>query len=406
MALPVTVNTEVGSIGHHPPWKSSDGNFYVIVQDGAFILRAEKATDPTDDFTGQDTGDEPTLTGTDLYRGHSVAKDGDVLHIASIRTNALTPDNIYDYHQFNMATDNWDVTEELIEDTSDDPDNAWISIAVRSTGVPVVVYNGDTDKVMGGTKERVDVNVRTGGTWDGPIALDAAGDNHYGNPNVVKGPLTDDMHILWQRTDDTADPPTAWLTSQARTLRPDNSLSTVDTTGAATGDALLGFPNMVSYDDDATQRIIINGWTNDGGSSLRTVQCIEDGADDIQIDANPTESFVSNTGFTNGEVGIHSLVELKGDLHWLYSGGGIAGSDQDLYYSTSINEGTDWTTEVEELDAVTVNFISANIYTRGFEIVMAYLYDDGGDQKYNEKVLSTNPAQLLQKNIPILRTQL
>ncbi len=100
--------------------------------------------------------------------------------------------------------------------------------------------------------------------------------------------------------------------------------------------------------------------------------------------------------FPNGAVTLLSNAELNGDLHVLYSGGGTTGVDQDLYYLTSTNNGTDWDTETEEIDAITVNFISANIYVRGSDTVMAYVYDDAGTQKYNEKVLISGAVDLIQ----------
>ena len=256
-------------------------------------------------------------------------------------------------------------------------------------GDVIVVYNGDTDAVMGGKKERVDVNIRTGGTWGGAVALDAGGDIHYGNPNVVKGPLTDDMHIVWQQTLNIADPPTAWLQTQARTLRPDDTLSTTVEPSLATNytaSHLLGGQNLVSYDDGGTQRIVGVGLsdTND----LKNVSTTEDGSDDITLTVGDIlAEALTDEIFANVEVGICSIAELSGDLHILYSGGGIAGVDQDLYYIKSTDDATTWDTETEEIDAITVNFISANIYVRGADTVLAYVYDDGGVQKYNEKIL-------------------
>ncbi|MCH7578130.1 MAG: hypothetical protein IH822_10135, partial [Chloroflexi bacterium] len=184
----------------------------------------------------------------------------------------------YTYHTFNMADDTWGVVNELIETPTNAPTFPWISIAVKSNGVPVVAYAGDTDQVMGGKKERVDVNVRNGGTWDGPIALDAAGDIHYGNPNVVKSPLTDEMHVLWQKTSNTTDPPAVWTDVEARTLDPaDDSLSTVDTLVGDTAGNLLGLQNGASYDDADTQRVI---WcsigTNTDLNNKEFFQAVED----------------------------------------------------------------------------------------------------------------------------------
>jgi len=238
---------------------------------------------------------------------------------------------------------------------------------------------------MGDKKERVDAAHRDGGTWTTGIALDAAGDLHYGNPNVVKGPLTDDMHFIWQMTTNVADPPTIWQETEGRTLDPSNNLSTTDTaTGTPETDgALLGISNLVSYDDSGTQRIIELGSSDNGGRTV--VRCTEDGSDDISLDSS--DNFGGIAAYINGEVGIISSAELNTDLHHLYSGGGALGVDQDLFYSTSTDNGLNFDTPIEEIDAITVNFISANIYVRCKDTVLAYVYDDGGVQKYNEKIL-------------------
>ena len=79
----------------------------------------------------------------------------------------------------------------------------------------------------------------------------------------------------------------------------------------------------------------------------------------------------------------------------------ISHSSQDLF-SDSNNDSAGWGTDTEELDAVTINNITSNVYQRGSDIVLAYVYDDAATIKYNEKVLRTIPtfaaAELPQQN--------
>ena len=63
-----------------------------------------------------------------------------------------------------------------------------------------------------------------------------------------------------------------------------------------------------------------------------------------------------------------------------------------MNYTTSTDNGSTWATPTEEIDAITVNFISATIYERDHYTVLAYVYDDGGVQKYNEKILNIGGA--------------
>jgi hypothetical protein len=242
-----------------------------------------------------------------------------------------------------MATDQW-VVDQAIE-SSIDADQPWGSIAVRSDGDVVVVYAGATDLNMGDSKERIDFNVRVSGSWGGPTALDDGGDVHYGNPVVVKGPLTDDMHITYQETNETAnDPPTSWITGSVRTLRPDDTLS-IRKTFDWSVITLLPVPNMVTYEDSGTQRIAWGyGWND---SSIKVARSTEDGSDDIQA---PFAAGPINFPRFSGEMAIFTFAELDGDLYMLYSGGGTSGVDQDLYYSKSTNDGATWSTVTEEID--------------------------------------------------------
>ncbi len=386
MALPTTITTAAGKAGHYPPFKSSAGNFYVITSGN----RARKATDPTDSWAEQDFAGKPSNTLTT----YSAVQDGDIIHIAGFVAGG---DDVYHYHTFNMATDQWVVVSEVITD-NDLPDTlptfTWISIAVRSDGDVVVVYAGDTDAEMGNEKERVDVNIRTSGTWSGPTSLDAGGDIHYGNPNCVLG-TNDFVHCLFQRQSSTADdPPTSWNTGRARSVDPaDDSLSTVITGTGHTSNFLLGIPRAISYDNSGTQQIVTIGWFGNE-DDLKTFEGGEDVNDEIEYLSDPTVStpFGTEQGFVNGEVNILTYAELDTVIHLLYSGGGTNGVDQDLYYTTSADEGATWATIAEEIDAITVNFISANIYVRGADTVMAYVYDDAGVQKYNEKILIAGAA--------------
>ncbi len=226
-------------------------------------------------------------------------------YIAAYDTSVST--GSWGYHEFSMSANTWSVTNELIDGLTNNPTSplAWISIAVRSDGDVVVVYTGGTDQVMGGTKERVDYNVRTfGGSWGGPQALaNAAADEHYGNPNCVLG-TNDIVHCVWQRTQNIADPPTAWTLAQAAAIDPaDDSLSSLAASVSQdTAGDLLGYPNLVTYDDGGTQRIIVSGWND--ATTLHTVSYTENAGDQsITRDQQLAETFTAEK-YANGEVGV------------------------------------------------------------------------------------------------------
>ena len=388
MALPTTIESFAGRPGHHPPFKTSGGSFYAVGVESTGDIAIYKADsdDPTSGWTEQDAAE--ARGGPAAGACMASVFDGTIIHSAF--WNGFS----YSYKPFDTSTDTYNAFQ-AIDAVENDPTQPWISLAIRSDGDVVAVYAGDTDQNMGGKKERVDFNVRTGGTWGGPVALGVDADVHDGNPNCVLG-TNDFVHCVWQHTVDTTDPPTAWTDTHGRSIDPaDDSASTLDISDADTESVLLGYPNVISYDDGGTQRIIASGFDS-AGTTLDTAQATEDGSDEILLTATGvTESFSTEPGFANGEAGISTFVELSGDIHCLYSGDGAAGADQDLWYTTSADDGASWSAPTEEIDAITVNFISANIYVRGSDTVMAYVYDDGGVQKYNEKVLIAGGAAAL-----------
>lgn len=378
MAYPTTIIAAAGVGGFQPLIKSSTGNYYCIARVSNTVIDCYKATDPSSSFAVQDATGNPASFS--VVNKLTYVQYGDTIRIATYDSTT----NLYEYHEFNMADDTWTTTDEVIESVSATPPTfPWISIANRSDGDVIVVYAGLPDGIKGGDKERVDSNERTGvATWTGAVALDAAGDVHYGNPNIVKGTLTDDMHINWQTTADTADPPTAWTDVEARTLDSANSLSTLVTSTSDTAGAMLGLSNMVSYEDAGTQRIAWMGATPTVGESYRTT---EDGSDDIQAPTVVEAMSATAQPKINGEVGVLSLAEDSGVLYCLYSN---ADDTDDIWYITSTDDGATWSTEAQELDAVACNYISCNILQIGADKVLAFLYDDGGTIKVNVKTLA------------------
>ena len=381
MAFPTTIFSGGGIGGHQPPCKSSAGNFYSIVPISTTAIDAYKATDPEGgSWSAVDVGaNNPAGFGTLSILSYVQAGDSIMC--------CTWDGTIYEYHRFNMSIDTWDVVDSDIGTLSGNlPTFPWCSIAVRNDGDIICVIAAETDQVMGGKKERVDYveSTNDGTSWGTHTALDAAGDIHYGNPNVAKGPLTDDMHIVWQITGNIADPPTAWTDSKFRTLDPANSLSTVITSVRDSDTTMLGLSNIVTYEDAGTQRIF---FTYALSNSIWAIRTTEDGSDNIQ---NGTSEIVtSDDPFINGEVGVVTIAEDSGTLYVLYS---AALDSQDIWYLTSTDDGDTWATEVEEVNTVVCNHISCNIYQRGADTVLAFVYDNAGTIYYNEKLLSAGAA--------------
>lgn len=399
MALPVVVTGVAGLPGHHPPAISSGGNVYTVVRQLTAVLEVAKATDPEVSFTLTDSANRPIHLGTII--GYAVKQVADVLHIIAW---SATPD--YEYYTFNMATDLWAIDELMVNaGGADSPEFPFASFDVRGDGDVIVEYAGGNENIMGTRHERVVYARREATVWTVGIAVDDGGEFHYGNPVMVKGPLTDDMHMGWQRMGPIPAPPVAWSQVEVRTLDPANVFSTkVVSFACDSADAMLGFVNAVSYDDSGTQRVNFHGGYELAGVSRKTsLQGSEDGSDDITLDIC-SQDLTPPDVFINGDLPIITLAVLGTDLHRLLSGGGAEGVDQDIFYETASDGGTNWGIDTEEIDGITCNFISGIIYERAGNNRFAYLYDESGTQVYNEKDLGSASTNAIAADVDMAFT--
>jgi hypothetical protein len=369
MALPNTIISQADKTGHHPPYKSSGGNFYAVVYNTTNNdFEMHKASDPAGTWSQVDASNAPS-SGLTTWSGGSF-----VLHQAN----------------FDMSDDTWagGGTAKLTRSTPTAPIHYWVTAVFRpSDGIFTSIFNAASDRVMGGDKERIDYyNVSAGA-----VAIDGGGDIHYGNAVAVLG-NNNGTHVIWNNQTLTADPPTTWdTTSEARTIDSLENLSTT-VTGSLVGNsndlALVPFHNAVFYVDGSNDRIFAGGVRQEPTlTAPKILMGLEDGSDDIQ--ATTDEAFTpSNEPLVNSEVGVACLALDGTDLYYIYSGGGSDGVDKDIYYTKSTDNGTSWDTPTEHRDAVTCNSVSANIYTRGGDTVIGYIFDDGGTVKYDEIVIS------------------
>ena len=389
VGLPAQVYPAAQCAGHFPPMKTSGGKFYGLAANGGNI-RVYSATDPTATWTfeaNQTTSSLGGIVGSCLT---CRMDSSNVIHIAWIENGGQS----LKYVQFSTSTDTFG-TVETVETLTSSPAYSWCSMALRSDGDVILAYSGQTDKVMGGDKERVDYARREGGTWTAGLALDAAGDIHYGNPNcVLSANGNDDTHVVWQVTTNTAnDPPTAWQNLEARTIDSANNLSTALT--GQTGDTnshLLGHNNLVSFTFSSLNRIAGGGVDSISDARIG-IHGFEDGNGDLtSLSSIATTS--GYAGFANGEVGIASTARDPGTggIYRVFSGGTTGNdADQDIHLEDDTDAspiGNNYSNQQELQDAVTCDFISAEVYTRGSATVVAYLYDDNGFQKYNEYQLA------------------
>ena len=378
MALPVTITD--GVVGdqnsYHGPFKSSGGAFYTLLRrNGTSGLGGWKATDPTDSFTEQDTGNRPAF-GIGGLRSVWLTQDGDDLHSVS----QVAARDVW-YARFDMANDIWDAIDgasdrdieiESITTPDDGPGANACSIAVESTGSDIVVaYQGDPDMVAGTEYARIDANRSddSGATWGGPIAIDNAGADHWTGPVIVLG-SSDRFHIFF-KNDDLND-------AFQRRLGSDDSLETFpssfDTTLSAADPTYPFGAGSISYDDGGTQKVRVSYRDFSNKATMAELDSADTPTVSGGVQIGDADNIVVNSTLVAG------IAADGTDEHAL-----MATLAQDLFHD--VNTGAGWGTDTEVLDAVTVNHVSPNSYDRS-GIKLAYIYDDGGTVKYNEVELA------------------
>lgn len=362
MALPVTISSvEIPDQNNYCAPFLSGGAVYVVLLDSAdnSILEVHKATDPTSSFTEQDSANKPDLTNNALSVW--VYQDGTDLHVG----HQEFPTGRVAYSVFHMATDLWDGTilDELIEAPTDAPEqlNVSCSIALRSDGDVIVLYNGGRDQIHGTRYNRVDYGRREGGSWGGNvgIAVDNAGEDHWHGSVIVRG-SSDRMHFFFSNTD--------LNDGYQRTLTSGNALETFPSAGDTDTDTIRHiFASGTSYDDSGTQRVRCPY----RGSSLKVSYAEFDSADapgaftvnaDVSADAVDIEGGTPVTCLSSDGI----------DEHLLY----VHSISFDLFHDKNDSS------NLRLIDGE-VRDVFCNIYTRGIAR-LAYVYVDSGTLKYNE----------------------
>lgn len=389
MALPDTIKSAPLVRGHNPPHKSSGGDYYVVtIHDGsgAHGPRVSWSSDPgTVSWTESSSN---SGTSSPVASCASVS-DGSFIYIVTIDDGAILR-----AHRFDMGTDTWDISGSIIANLSgmDAPAATalWCSIALRGATNDEVVYAacGEVDSNMGNDYQRVDYWHGEDGadplTVSGPVSIDASVTARNETQPILATGTNDGIHFAWG-----TGASTTTSDGHGKTLDSSNSFSTIqDTTGPNTSIALAS-SNMVSYDDAGTQRI---AWIRK--NAVDRYLASEDGSDDMGTITNDFNSV--SPGPATGEDTIYwGLVADGSDLHLIYP----SAASEDLYHTTSDDNGDTWSTAEEILDNVSADFINLAILDSG---VIAYTYEDLSSTKYGELSLGivlTLPTITLIKDV-------
>jgi len=364
MALPVIVTGLESAIGNilniTEPFISSTGNVYVFGKGTtATLLRAFKATDPTSSFSN--VGSDITVNNT--IRAVQAFQVDDVIHVLSADSSGST---VFDlkYHTFDMSTDAWVITNELILDDDAVGVTATTSqcdIAVRDDGDVIVLYNGNRISSL----ERVYYARREAGVWTIDILVDNGGasQNWYAG-SIVKG-SSDRMHFFFIN-DTAADAYQRTLTS-ANVLESfpaayDTSVNSTQIAQVRQGVAYLsGGATKVRYPSSDSTTANVTEVAFDSADAP-TVSVSADITGTRSVDSGACRS-----AFCADETTLwHVLIDTLSDIYTQSNVDG-AGWDTPALFATEASAG-----------------IKVNVYSRAGRIVIGMMYNDGSNPTYNE----------------------
>lgn len=385
MAFPTTLTDTVhfwqSGQGRNRPWISSAGNVYFITNDGTTpdLLVVKKATDPSVSFSEVAT---VTVTGASSQISClATIQDGDNLHVVTYG-QAGNGDKTIRYHVFSMSSDTFttsdeDTTISAVGNNAPTASNVVVDIEIRSDGDIILNYTGTRVPIMGTRYHRVYYARREGGTWTVDISLDAGGQFHYFSSGIVRG-ASDLMHLTWIKVGgSTSDVEHRSLTS-GNTL---NSVETVnDTLARDQGGANHIVAAPVFYDSGGTERITVI-WDDDTANHGFTSEIDDDGTPGAEEEATDNPVHLNTI---NGRTSTMSLAVDEQDVHVLYS----QESDEDIFSDKNSNGGG-WGTDTEERDGVDCIVLTTNIYQRGSDIVLAFVYANTNQStvRYDEIVI-------------------
>lgn len=379
MAFPTTVTTNLNSYhGIGGPYISSAGNVYIL---GRYTIASQiqvfKAVDPTSSFVG--VGVNPDMTSGNGIRALGACQVADNIHVVTRDANDASSNQIR-YHRFNMATDTWDVKNELIRNTytiAGAVDTSTVGITVRSGGAKMVIYEGP--QVLADIqRSRTYYAQNLGAAWSADIALDNGGNNHWYPSEVILG-SNDRVHFFFCNTT---------LSDQyQRCLNSANALEAFP----ASYDA-----NTTADPDDSTQRPVAYS-----GSAGGTVVCLPYFKDytptwnDVRftsVDApTPLTLRTINTGTVTANHGtIRRTFSFANDGNTIY--GVFYGENGNLYIQSATETGT-WSTPAQLLGSASATEVFSTVFTRNGSRKVAVCYTRNlTDVMYTEYTLAVAPS--------------
>jgi hypothetical protein len=373
MALPTTISgfatLTVGGRNVSRPFLSSGGNVYVVGWGSTTtLLRAFKATDPTDSFSN--IGTDVTLENA--LQVVSAIQDGDLIHVATFNAAATSAIDLR-YHTFNMATDEWVITNELVVENFSVVSNAvyvgHVDIMVRSDGDVIIFYNGQSQANMGQQRERVYYARRESASWTVDVAVDDGGGTHWYVSGVVPG-ASDRSHFFFI-DDDAGD-------GYQRTLTSANALESFPSSYDTTVDLSEGSHSTLgaSYDSGGTTKV-----------RMPVPDATAVTLNSVKLDSADAPTVTQDNDITGAEAqragAYAACFAVDGTTLWNVF---VSAGDDGIYTQSNEDDGG-WSTPDLFYDGGVHSTVKANVYTRSGSIVAGMITYQGTTCLYHEYVI-------------------
>ena len=401
MTLPVTIGgagTVVIIQGTYGPFRGYNGAIYTILIDDTvgnpIDIRAYKATDPTDSFSEQDSGNRPGINGNGAVSiAHLDCKQqGDDIHVV-VQSANINQQDVY-YMRFDMATDTW-VAIDGVSDRDiliNTPSQTSLSqyfcgFAHEFDNPPqnfTAVYAGNRTKFMG--VDRTSVHYRessdAGATWSavGDTVADGGGANDYrGIVVCMPKDNSEQMHFFYVRN---ALDVMQRGKDNVSGLRTERDLTSLGVPSGRSHPLVRAMAYPRDFENNATElvRVIYEDINND--PHVYEMDAFSDDTDPTATDSD--QQIVADTIKVTNE-GLRSTpvmsCHLDGNtLYMIYA----EDTDSDLQYHD--DQASDTWQDDGEATAGTVNRVCTNVYDSDGP-VLGIIYLDGTDVKYDEQAI-------------------
>lgn len=376
MALPVTISGTVTAErqSYHGPFRNLAGTvFYTILLDSTNrnLVTSQKSFSPDVSWAPRDTNRPDFIVNVASL---TVFQDGDLLHIVGQNDS----DDLY-YSRFDMSGSGaWvdldpgaPFDTDILVDGAPDGFRDACDICVLSTGKIRIVYQGETDMVMGTNYERIDHAHSTDGfSWTAAVAVNANNDEKdYRGPQIVLPPSNGDQaHIFY--SDGT--------NLLQRAINSSDVLRTERDTGFDVTADLYPIGQGVGFLRSSTSKVRVpyREVTTNDLEILRFDAFLNDSTPTWNSDNISGDDVRSFLGAINACLAVDGST-----VHVLF----VNATDKDLY-SADDGDSDTWTTPLSSFIGTVVG-ISCNVYDRS-GTKLAHIIDDGGTVKYDEDALA------------------